>query len=90
MCSGYYGNGYTDEVVRAELAWLGVESNEFGTDEFMKWCEVVGTEPYFALNMGTGTYAPSLKIHPQSTDLDIGTLDEGKPEPNQCRNISLY
>lgn len=40
---------------RPELAWLGVESNAFGTDEFMKWCEVVGTEPYLCLNFGTGT-----------------------------------
>lgn len=40
---------------RPELAWIGVESNEFGTDEFMKWCEVVGAEPYLALNFGTGT-----------------------------------
>lgn len=39
---------------RPELAWLGVETNQFGTDEFMKWCEIVGTEPYFCLNMGTG------------------------------------
>lgn len=39
---------------RPELAWLGEESNAFGTDEFMKWCEVVGTEPYLALNFGTG------------------------------------
>ena len=40
---------------RPELAWIGIESNEFGTDEFMKWCEVVGTEPYLCLNFGTGT-----------------------------------
>lgn len=40
---------------RPELAWIGVESNQFGTDEFMKWCKIVGTEPYLALNMGTGT-----------------------------------
>ena len=39
---------------RPELAWLGVESNEIGTDEFMNWCEIVGTEPYLALNFGTG------------------------------------
>jgi alpha-N-arabinofuranosidase len=42
---------------RPELAWDGVESNQFGTDEFMKWCEKVGTEPYLALNFGTGTLA---------------------------------
>lgn len=39
---------------RPELAWLGVESNQFGTDDFMKWCEIVGTEPYMCLNFGTG------------------------------------
>lgn len=42
-------------MYRPELAWIGVESNQFGTDEFMKWCEVVGAEPYICLNMGTGT-----------------------------------
>ncbi|KAF2453505.1 glycoside hydrolase superfamily [Lineolata rhizophorae] len=45
---------------RPELAWDSVESNEFGTDEFLKWCEVVGTEPYFALNFGTGTLDEAL------------------------------
>jgi hypothetical protein len=37
-----------------------VESNEFGTDEFLKWCEVVDTEPYLALNFGTGTLDEAL------------------------------
>ncbi|KAK5166895.1 uncharacterized protein LTR77_007624 [Saxophila tyrrhenica] len=45
---------------RPELAWLGVESNQIGTDEFMKWCELVGTEPYLCLNMGTGTLDEAL------------------------------
>lgn len=40
---------------RPELAWLGTETNQFGTDEFMKWCEVLGTEPYLCFNFGTGT-----------------------------------
>lgn len=42
-------------LYRPELAWLGTETNQFGTDEFMKWCEVIGTEPYLCLNFGTGT-----------------------------------
>lgn len=42
-------------MIRPELAWIGTESNQFGTDEFMKWCETVGTEPYLCLNFGTGT-----------------------------------
>lgn len=40
---------------RRDPAWKGEESNEFGTDEFLRFCETVGTEPYLALNMGTGT-----------------------------------
>jgi alpha-N-arabinofuranosidase len=41
---------------RPELAWRAKsETNEFGTDEFMKWCEAVGTEPFLSLNFGTGT-----------------------------------
>ncbi|KAF2258190.1 glycoside hydrolase [Lojkania enalia] len=45
---------------RPELAWLGTEPNRFGTDEFMKWCEIVGTEPYLCLNFGTGTLDEAL------------------------------
>ncbi|KAL2834555.1 glycoside hydrolase superfamily [Aspergillus pseudoustus] len=45
---------------RPELAWLGTETNQFGTDEFLKWCEVLGTEPYLCLNMGTGTLDEAL------------------------------
>ena len=40
---------------RLELAWQRMESNEFGTDEFMDFARKVGTEPYFAINLGTGT-----------------------------------
>lgn len=40
---------------RPEPAWLTKESNQFGTDEFMKYCKMVGAEPYLALNFGTGT-----------------------------------
>jgi alpha-N-arabinofuranosidase len=38
-----------------ELAWHSTESNRFGTDEFMTYCRVAGIEPYFCVNMGTGT-----------------------------------
>jgi len=30
------------------------ESNAFGTDEFLQFCEAVGTEPYLAANVGSG------------------------------------
>ncbi|KAK9475863.1 glycoside hydrolase superfamily [Lipomyces japonicus] len=45
---------------RPELAWLGEESNLFGTDEFIEWCEFMNVEPYLCLNMGTGTLDEAL------------------------------
>lgn len=44
-----------DRPARMELAWSRLENNHFGTDEFMKYIQLVGAEPYFAVNMGTGT-----------------------------------
>ena len=38
-----------------DKAWDTIESNQFGTNEFMAWCKVVGTEPLMGLNLGTGT-----------------------------------
>lgn len=34
-----------------------LESNAFGTDEFLEFCERVGGVPYLTVNMGTGTPA---------------------------------
>ncbi|HEX6448195.1 MAG TPA: alpha-L-arabinofuranosidase C-terminal domain-containing protein [Trebonia sp.] len=57
--SGYHwtdGIGPKDDRPRRmELAWHTEESNRFGTDEFMAFCEAVGAEPFLCLNMGTGT-----------------------------------
>ena len=39
---------------RWERAWNDVEDNDFGLDEFMTFCEEVGTEPYIAVNTGLG------------------------------------
>ncbi len=38
-----------------ERAWNSIETNRFGTNEFLAWCKAVGTEPLFGLNLGTGT-----------------------------------
>ena len=38
-----------------DKAWNTIESNQFGTNEFMAWCKAVGTEPLMGLNLGTGT-----------------------------------
>lgn len=43
--------------------WGGIENYQFGTDEFLQWCEQIGTIPYINFNMGN---------HPQHK----GTLGE--------------
>lgn len=38
---------------RLDLAWGTTEPNEFGTNEFMKWCKKAGTDCMMAVNLGT-------------------------------------
>ena len=38
-----------------DKAWDTLESNQFGTNEFIAWCKAVNTEPLMGLNLGTGT-----------------------------------
>ena len=59
FCATYHwqdGIGLPDQrPARPELAWDNVETNHFGTDEFMAWCKTLNAEPYLCLNFGTGT-----------------------------------
>ncbi len=56
--SGYHwmdGVGLRRErPTRLDLAWQGVESNQFGTNEFVHFCRQIGAEPYLAVNCGDG------------------------------------
>jgi len=36
-------------------AWGTMEYNEFGTDEFMSFCRLVGAQPMICMNLGSGT-----------------------------------
>jgi alpha-N-arabinofuranosidase len=38
-----------------ERAWNSLETNQFGTNEFIEWCRDIGSEPLLAFNLGTGT-----------------------------------
>jgi alpha-N-arabinofuranosidase len=57
--SGYHwrdGIGPIDErVTMLNQAWGMPEYNHFGTDEFLRFCELIGSEPQIALNLGSGT-----------------------------------
>jgi alpha-N-arabinofuranosidase len=38
-----------------DKAWNTIDTNQFGTNEFMAWSKIVGTRPLMGLNLGTGT-----------------------------------
>ena len=55
--SGYHWlNGVGPKKDRPRVldrAWNTLETNQFGTNEFITWARQVGTEPLFGLNFGT-------------------------------------
>src|SRR5580698_3155920 len=55
-----------------DKAWNSMNSNEFGTDEFLSWCRLVGTEPLLGLNLGTGTAEQAAALV-EYCNLDKGT-----------------
>ncbi len=42
-------------VSMLNIAWGIPEYNQFGTDEFLHFCQLIGAEPQIALNLGSGT-----------------------------------
>jgi len=79
---------------RMELAWARLESNRFGTDEFVDYAKRIGTEPYFSVNMGTGTIEEAqqwveycnVKSGPYYAEL---RKKNGYPEPHNIKYWSL-
>jgi len=57
--SGYNwkdGIGPKDQrPARLDLAWNQIETNQMGTDEYVKFCELVGAENFICINAGTGS-----------------------------------
>src|SRR3569833_2459453 len=44
-----------DRPAVLDRAWNTLETNQFGTNEFVTWARKTGTEPLFGLNIGTGS-----------------------------------
>jgi alpha-N-arabinofuranosidase len=44
-------------VSMLNIAWGMPEYNQFGTDEFLAFCRLIGAQPQIALNLGTGSAA---------------------------------
>ncbi len=59
FASGYNwkdGIGPRDQrPARRDHAWGALETNRFGTDEFLRYCERLKVEPYLCINAGLGS-----------------------------------
>ena len=59
FASGYHwkdGIGPKDQrPVRPDHAWGDLDSNRFGTDEFLRYIEKLGIDPYICINAGYGS-----------------------------------
>jgi alpha-N-arabinofuranosidase len=40
---------------KLDLAWNRIENNQMGTDEYVKFCKLIGAENFVCINAGTGT-----------------------------------
>lgn len=47
---------------RLDLAWHGLESNQFGLDEFMAWANKTNIKPMMAVNLGTNGLKEALDL----------------------------
>ncbi|MBS3762254.1 MAG: alpha-N-arabinofuranosidase [Planctomycetes bacterium] len=77
---------------RLDLAWKTTETNEFGTNEFIDWCDKVGTDPMLAVNLGTrGPDAARALVeycnHPGDSYWSDLRREHGYPEPH---NVKLW
>ena len=75
-----------DRPIRLNKAWNIVEYNYVGTDEFIKFCRLVGAEPLICVNAGDGTPEEAAQwVEYCNGDLNTtyGKLraENGHPEP---------
>ena len=83
-----------ERIPRMELAWARLETNQFGTNEFVEFARAIGTQPYFSVNMGTGTIEEAqrwveycnVKEGPYFAEL---RRKHGYPEPHNITYWSL-
>ena len=80
--------------VRLELAWKSIETNQFGINEFMRWCEKVNTAPLIAVNLGTRGPDEARNFveycnHPSGTYWSDQRIAHGVVEPHRIKTWCL-
>ena len=83
-----------DRPIVLDKAWDSLNTNQFGTNEFMAWCKAVGTLPLMGLNLGTGTAEQAAALV-EYCNIDKGTRwselrrKHGIAEPYNVRHWCL-
>jgi alpha-N-arabinofuranosidase len=73
-----------------ERAWNSLETNQFGTNEFLEWCQLVNTEPLLGFNLGTGSVEQAVN-YVEYCNVDKGTKwsdlrrEHGYEKPHDVR-----
>lgn len=79
---------------RLDPAWRTIETNEFGTNEFIDWCRAAGTEPLMAVNLGTRGMQEARELLeycniPGGTELSDRRRSHGYAEPHRIKTWCL-
>jgi alpha-L-arabinofuranosidase len=79
-----------DRPSRLDPAWRSVESNQFGLDEFIRWCRKSDIEPMLAMNLGTRGTQEAVELweycnHPGGTSWSDLRRKHGAAEPYGVR-----
>ncbi len=75
---------------RMDMAWHVIESNQFGTNEFIEFCRELETEPYLVVNCGDGNMREARDWveycnGTQETALVKLRQQHGYPEPHRVK-----
>jgi len=76
---------------RPNRAWGGLETNLFGTDDFLAFCRAVGCEPMICINAGDGTPEEAARWveycnGPATSPMGARRAAAGHPEPYNVRH----
>jgi alpha-N-arabinofuranosidase len=77
-----------------DRAWNSLETNQFGTNDFIEWCGIVGAEPLLGMNFGTGTVETAV-AYVEYCNLERGTKwaelrrSHGYERPHNVRHWCL-
>jgi alpha-N-arabinofuranosidase len=75
---------------RRELAWQSIETNQFGTNEFIEYCRATGIEPMLGVNLGTGSIEQAAALV-EYCNAPVGSYysdlraEHGYPEPHNVK-----